>query len=654
MTELRKQIVFFLAMDFLIGLLLPIIGCLVCRYIQVNHKILELAEIHALSHGESLNDRNANNVDHVLQNPNIASDQSIVYTRTPLTAHASSPPVVSLYAASSAIEMHAGVSVSGGRAVVVPRNRHISYTPPRQPSAARSSIIIADGQSTSSTGSGMGLGVGSGVASGLAIARHIPLTPGMLLGIPPPRPRSSTYSMSRSRSFAQPHAKPNVQQTELTSSPSSTKPFPSLSSRALTTSVHPSDSPSSNGASSSVSTLLRVPTSAATRPTPPRSTFVTAGCNQYSSSNVTSEEDDNSNSASSSSSTLLHFPASTATRPSHLPPATFVTAGRNQYSSNNIASEEDTTSSEGENNSVDRGQGTTHTIDVGYNSDSSQGHMIIPRDEYHHRIVMPKVRLRPGVASVCPPHFQNLDTKEFVIWPATLFKVRKSIHTRKTPFREASSPRVPIPRRCMTLRDLRLNSTSDNFILSGGTNSNPVHNEVLIPFGNREHPDSRRRIPAARKLDMLTSTSCASDSITTLRHLKVYGCQKQSRLPPSPRRGYSSIQSSPPTRTLSRTTVGASIAKESTIPGRKHARRAWKYQGWCCEVVLSVHGANEERVVPPLPHRMSVEWSWSSVFPSSLREVLGPIHKEIRYGVDGYKNRPPALVGVRIHYPRQA
>jgi len=39
---------------------------------------------------------------------------------------------------------------------------------------------------------------------------------------------------------------------------------------------------------------------------------------------------------------------------------------------------------------------------------------------------------------------------------------------------------------------------------------------------------------------------------------------------------------------------------------------------------------------------------------TSLREVLGLIHKEIRYGVDGYKNRPPALVGVRIHYPRQA
>ncbi|KAK3842759.1 MAG: hypothetical protein J3R72DRAFT_126456 [Linnemannia gamsii] len=32
-----------------------------------------------------------------------------------------------------------------------------------------------------------------------------------------------------------------------------------------------------------------------------------------------------------------------------------------------------------------------------------------------------------------------------------------------------------------------------------------------------------------------------------------------------------------------------------------------------------------ERVRPPLPHGMTVEWSWSSVFPpSSLRGVLGP------------------------------
>jgi hypothetical protein len=36
---------------------------------------------------------------------------------------------------------------------------------------------------------------------------------------------------------------------------------------------------------------------------------------------------------------------------------------------------------------------------------------------------------------------------------------------------------------------------------------------------------------------------------------------------------------------------------------------------------------------------------------TSLREVLGPIHKETCYGVDGFKNRPSVQVGVRADYP---
>jgi len=54
-----------------------------------------------------------------------------------------------------------------------------------------------------------------------------------------------------------------------------------------------------------------------------------------------------------------------------------------------------------------------------------------------------------------------------------------------------------------------------------------------------------------------------------------------------------------------------------------------------------------ERKGPPLPHGMAFEWSWTFAIPPSLREVLGPTHKEIRYGFDGFKPAPVQVV-VRI------
>jgi hypothetical protein len=41
---------------------------------------------------------------------------------------------------------------------------------------------------------------------------------------------------------------------------------------------------------------------------------------------------------------------------------------------------------------------------------------------------------------------------------------------------------------------------------------------------------------------------------------------------------------------------------------------------------------------PFLPYGMLVKWSWASVIPSSLQEVLGSTHKERYCGFDEYKN----------------